>query len=179
MVNKQDPANRPDRRSIRLKHYDYSYPGYYFVTICTGDKKTFFGTITDGRVVLSDLGKTADKCFIDIPNHFRDATIDQYVIMPNHVHGIIVIQSVGAAYMPPAKSSPGAQLPSTPGLLSEIVQQYESAVSRWCGGTGYHGFSWQRGFYEHVIRNENDMNDIRNYIVNNPLKWMDDSEYIS
>jgi putative transposase len=179
MTNVDDPASKPSRRSIRLGQYDYSTPGYYFVTICTKGKKPLFGRVDDSGVVLSRIGWAARRFLIGIPNHFPDGMIDEHIIMPNHVHAIIVIHSVGAAYMPPAKPDPEAAMPSSPGSLSIVIQTYKSAVTRWCMRNGYHNFAWQRGFYEHVIRNDNDLNEIRRYIANNPSKWIDDDYFIA
>ncbi len=147
------------------------------MTICTNKKKSFFAHFEDDGVVLSRIGRVADLFLVDIPKHAPDVTIDQHVIMPNHVHAIIVIDSVGAAYMPPAKPRIETTAPSNPGTLSVVVQMYKSAVTRWSRQNGYSGFAWQRGFYEHVIRNEDDLKETRYYIENNPLKWIDDDHY--
>jgi putative transposase len=177
MTNGDDPAGKPSRRSIRLKQYDYSTPGYYFVTICTNKKKPLFGHVEDTGVVLSRIGWAARRFLIGIPNHFPDGMIDEHIIMPNHVHAIIAVRTVGAAYMPPAKPDPEAAMSSSPGSLSIVIQMYKSAVTRWCTRNGYLNFAWQRGFYEHVIRNDNDLNEIRRYIANNPSRWIDDDYF--
>ena len=83
-----DP-NRHHRRSIRLKEYDYTQPGAYFITICTHDRAGLFGEIVDGEMRLNDCGRVAEQCWLDIPSHFPHAELDAFVIMPNHVHGIL------------------------------------------------------------------------------------------
>jgi putative transposase len=170
-------SERPSRRSIRLKDYDYSQAGWYFVTICTKGKACLFGNIENGAIALSGIGRTAEERLTGISRYFPFVSIDEHVIMPNHIHTIIVIQPVGAAFMPPAET-PSDSIPnSVPRSLSFIVQQYKSGVKRWCAANEFGYFGWQRGFYEHVIRNEYDLRDIREYIMYNPLKWNEDREY--
>lgn len=147
----------------------------------------FFGE-TDGTTVsLSEIGQIAQSAWRDIPNNFSRVILDEFVIMPNHIHGIIVIRPEESQSRNPAiiTGLPEGNAPtvvpsdkSTP-PLSVIVRQYKSRVKYRCRINGLPYFQWQPRFYEHVIRNESDLNDIRNYIVNNPLKWMDDSEYVS
>ena len=88
-----------NRKPNRLKHYDYSENGYYFVTICTYNRECFFGEIVEGEMVKNEIGELANKFWLDIPVHFRGVELDEYVIMPNHIHGIILINNVGNAYM--------------------------------------------------------------------------------
>ena len=171
------PTELPFRRTIRLKDYDYSQAGWYFITICTQGKACLFGQVENGKTVLSDIGTAAEEHLTDISRHFSFVSVDEHVIMPNHIHAIIAIQPVGAALMPPAETSSNP-VPDFPHRsLSFIVQQYKSGVTRWCAANGFGYFGWQRGFYEHVIRNEDDLRDIREYIMNNPMIWCEDEEY--
>lgn len=177
MTHQSQPPEQPSRRSIRLKDYDYSQAGWYFITLCTKGKACLFGNVENGRILLSEIGKTAEERLTEIPRHFPFVSIDEHIVMPNHIHAIIVMQPVGAALMPPGETPLSTVPDSTPQSLSFIVQQYKSGVTRWCAANGFGYFGWQRGFYEHVIRNEDDLHDIREYIVYNPMKWSEDEEY--
>jgi len=160
--------------TARLAGYDYSKNGCYYVTICTKDKIHFFGEVIDGKVVLSGIGKAAESFWNDIPVHFPFVRLDEYIIMPNHVHGIIVIdRDVGKCHgMSPNKfSSPVA------GSLSTIINHFKGAVKRWTNKQDV-GFYWQTRFYEHIVRSEDSLNKIRKYIRNNPSNWEQDDEVI-
>jgi REP element-mobilizing transposase RayT len=162
------------RQSIRLKHYDYSQAGAYFVTICTKDKNCLFGEILDGLMILNQFGEIAETCWADLAKHYPHVESDVFMVMPNHVHGIIVLADL---------SDVGAGLKPAPTEvkrcgLSEIVRAFKTFSSRQINELrNTRGIPvWQRNYYEHVIRNEYDLNEIREYIVNNPLKWELDKE---
>lgn len=156
------------RKATRLKDYDYSSCGFYFVTICTKDAEEWFGKIEGGEIILSSFGCLAEKCCIEIPVHFKHVKLDEFIVMPNHVHGILNI--VGNAYM---RSLPNRSKM----LLSTIVQQYKSSVTRKIRYSCNHSrFQWQKSFYDHIIRTERSFNKIREYIKYNPLKWESDIE---
>jgi putative transposase len=166
-------------RSIRLKGYDYAQAGAYFVTICAHGQNCLLGEIVDEEMVLSHYGKTAKTCFEEIPKHFAHAGVDAFAIMPNHLRGIIVLANatdVAAQHAAPLRED----VPSgpAPGSLSTIVHSFKSASTkhinelRGMAGTPV----WQRNYYEHVIRNERDLERIREYIATNPLKWALDRE---
>jgi putative transposase len=180
------------RRSIRLNSYDYSSPGAYFITICAHRKRCVFGEIVDGRMHRNDCGDIVQE------EWFRSATIrkeiqfDAWVVMPNHVHGIVMITPpVGAhGQMPafaiaPPKTGPHDHAPlqgrlprRRPRSLGTFVGGFKSAVrSRINKMRGTIGLPvWQSNYYEHVIRNEDDLNQIREYILTNPMRWADDRE---
>jgi REP element-mobilizing transposase RayT len=168
-----DPSDMSSRRPIRLRHYDYSQTGWYFVTICTKDKEWSFGRCSSEGIALSDIGRIAERHLVEIPDHYPPAMIDRYVVMPNHVHGIIAIQPVGAPHVVPAEPHLNTFSKAIRNSLSVIIQQYKSTVKRWCNKNAFPHFQWQSRFYEHVIRNEDDLKDIRNYIKNNPLRWIE------
>jgi hypothetical protein len=130
MTKGDNPVDKSSRRSIRLKWYDYSSPGYYFVTICRNRKKPFFGHIEDTSVLLSGTGWVAHECFIDISNHLPEVVIDQYIVMPNHVHGILYIGPVGAPHVVPELPQLNAFSRTIPNSLSMVVQQYKSSLKR-------------------------------------------------
>ena len=165
------------RRSIRLKEYDYSRSGAYFITICTDKGKNVFGTIADGEMILNDYGVIADKYMEMIPQRFQDVKVDKYVIMPNHIHMIIIIsvEAIHELPLPPYVNNPGTRRKM---LIPKIVGYYKMNVSRDINRIRHKiGFPvWQRNYYEHIIRNEKELNRIRRYIINNPPKWEYDRE---
>lgn len=167
------------RRSIRLPEYDYSQEGLYYVTICTQDRLCLFGEITNGRMKFNQYSEIADQCWRAIPQHFTNILLGEYVIMPNHVHGIIIITEppVGTRH---AVSLPSRALFGNPqvGSLSTIIRSYKSAVTRQINiiRTKNEPVIWQNRFYEHIIRNEKSFNKIRRYIIDNPLYWATDDE---
>ena len=169
-------------KSIRLPNRNYAANGYYFVTICTHKKQSYFGNIVDGKMQLSSIGKIADKFWLEIPRHSKYAYLDEYIIMPNHIHGIIVIDNPNnpcrdvACYVPTPNddlSQIMSELSPKTGSLSAIVRSYKSSVTKWCKQNNYN-FTWQPRFYEHIIRHDGSLDNIREYIVNNPLKWFED-----
>jgi REP element-mobilizing transposase RayT len=162
------------RKSIRLKEYDYSFPGWYYVTICTKDFIPWFGVVKNGKVDHNPLGNIAVKYFKEIPNHFKNTEIDEFIIMPNHGHGIIIINDfVGTRDRVSLRSFGKIEKHS----LSIIINQYKGSVSRFAHKNDFDDFCWHPRFYEHIIRNDNDLHRIRTYIRNNPLKWELDEYY--
>jgi REP element-mobilizing transposase RayT len=157
------------RKPNRLKDYDYSQNGYYFVTICTKDKEEYFGKVENGKMILNKIGEIARNLWKEIPNHFNDISLDEYTVMPNHVHGIVIIVR-------------NADLRSlhqkrTKMLLSTAIQQYKSSVTREANSLRMNvKFQWHKSFHDHIIRDEKALNNIREYIANNPLKWESDVE---
>ena len=168
--------DRYHRRSIRLKSYDYSQTGAYFVTICALDRECVFGEIADGQMRLNPLGEIVQACWHCLPQHFWYLELDAFVIMPNHVHGIIELNGVGAQHAAPL---PGGLRPNVPpGSLGAIVRSFKSAVSKQINESrGAPGTPiWQRNYYEHIIRNEDELRRICQYIVDNPAQWVLDRE---
>ena len=163
------------RRSIRLKGYDYSQSGAYFVTICVQNRESLFGNIVGGKMVLNEAGRIADSCWNAIPDHFPHVALDEYVIMPNHVHGILFITnhpkaSVGAKDFSPVRPH------GTSGTIGSVVRGFKIGVTKWFRSRHGEGIIWQRNYYEHIIRNDNDLNAIREYIICNPERWETDRE---
>ncbi len=165
-----DP-HKHHRRSIRLKGYDYSSEGAYFVTICVKGGESVLGEIVDGEMVLSEYGRVIQACWEDLVNHYEHVILDAFVIMPNHIHFIVVFvdDPVGAGLRPAPTDTKRHGLP-------EIVRALKSFSSRRINGlrdtTG--APFWQRNYYEHIIRNERALNAIREYIQNNPANWLED-----
>ena len=159
------------RESMRLKNYNYSQDGYYFTTICTKNKIECFGEIIDGKMVLNECGKIVEKCWLEIPKHFPDVLLDEYIVMSNHIHGIVAIENqdpvvVGNENFRSLLGWYGAKSRS----LSSIIRGFKIGVTKWCHQNNYDSI-WQKSFYDHIIRNEKSLDEIRKYIVENPLKW--------
>jgi len=163
-----------DRRSIRLKGYDYSQAGAYFITICTQNRKCMFGEIIAGEMRLNAAGDLAIQCWQDIPDHFAHAELDEWVIMPNHVHGIVSIVDVppvGAKNFSPLQQPNFSPLPGTSKTIGSIVRGFKIGVTKWMrNNTPIHDV-WQRNYWEHIIRNESELIRVREYIRNNPVRW--------
>ncbi len=177
------------RRSIRLKGYDYSQQGGYYVTIVTQYRECLFGNIIDGNMALNTFGRIIEYHWQKLPVHFKHIKLDVYQIMPNHLHGIIfIVESVGAMHSEEniskeqkklrENASPLRPHGTKPGSLSAIMQNFQSVTTRKINRIRKTpGLKlWQRNFWEHIIRNENDLNRIREYITNNPLQWALDNE---
>jgi putative transposase len=165
--------DKHNRRSIRLKGYDYAEPGAYFVTVCTRDRESLFGHVVNGDMHLNEAGEVAQRCWEDIPAHFPFVELDAFVIMPNHVHGIIVVPGRGTACRAPTIEQ--FAKPSV-GTIPTVVRSYKSSVTRHVNlARGAPGTPvWQRNYYEHVVRSEPELNAIREYIQSNPARWDDD-----
>jgi putative transposase len=172
------------RRSIRVQGYDYSQAGAYFVTICTQNRKCLFGEIADGRMVVNHAGRIVDQCWYDIPSHFPHIALDQYVVMPNHLHGIIVISEGrgtaccrGTACRAPTTTEEQFGHPVV-GSVPTIIRSFKSAATKRINEIRNTPGAklWQRNFYERIIRNDDELNRIREYIANNPLQWEMDRE---
>ena len=166
---------RHHRRSIRLKGYDYSQPGAYFVTICTQDRVCLFGDVIGGEMQVNALGEIVQAVWDGLSEHYPFVVLDAFVVMPNHVHGVIIITEpmVGAG-LKPAPTKPVCQHHG----LSEIVRAFKTFSARRINGLrGTSGVPiWQRNYYEHIIRTEDALQRIREYIATNPLRWHLDRE---
>jgi REP element-mobilizing transposase RayT len=167
------------RKSIRLEGWDYRNPWYYFITICTKDRRHYFGEIRNGMMGLTEQGCAAWYFWNEIPNHFDFVKLDEFVVMPDHVHGIIQIipdengnHSVGKRYAASLRIKREFGKPISKSL-STIIRSYKSAMTRWCNQNNYE-FAWQSRFYDHIIRNYRALDDIREYIKMNPKKWESD-----
>ena len=176
-----DSLNRNDiksqRRSLRLKDYGYNCAGSYFVTICTYRRENLFGEIDDGTMHLNKYGEIVNECFQAIAKHFETTAVDEFVVMPNHIHGIVVFLDVGARHAVPIRSSQRFGKPIASSLAT-IVGSFKSATTRRINELRQTpGLSvWQRNYHEHVIRNEQSLHRIREYIAGNPACWDVDRE---
>ena len=207
-------SNLHNRNSIRMQGYDYTQIGSYFITICTRHKECLLGEITDGKMKLSSLGEIVYCQWLQLPNRFSNIILDAFIIMPNHIHGIVIINGEN----PPRRGEAGdtrhnssannlispasPDLPNReplqllksnpcspknykkphgtiPGSVGAIIQNYKSLTSRKIN-TLFRAKTttiWQRNFYEHIIRDEMDLDRIVAYIENNPISWSDDKYF--
>jgi REP element-mobilizing transposase RayT len=150
----------------RLTGYDYSQPGFYFVTICTQEHRLVFGTIVDGQVNLKSPGQIAESVWVTVPRRFAHVKLDEYVFMPNHMHVIIELTDLN-----PAQHCSRA-------ALWEIVRVFKAATSYQVRHTqGKPWFAWQDDYFDTVIKTEVALQRIRQYIVENPLRWTQDELY--
>jgi putative transposase len=172
------------RRSISLRGYDYSRPGAYSVTICTGHKQAVFGEIVEGKMVLNDVGAMVQDTLRQMPSHYSGCQLDTFVVMPNHVHGIILISACPRTGQ--AQGSGQARGPAPTTLsLGDLVHRFKSlTTARYRQGIAARGWPalsgklWQRNYYEHIVRNDDELLKIREYIVTNPIRWETDWENI-
>jgi putative transposase len=162
------------RRSIRLKGYDYAQPGGYFVTIVTNQRECLFGEIIDKEMRLNPYGRVVEECWGSICEHFQNVELGAFIVMPNHIHGIIFIR--GAGEIGARHASPLPSHGTSPRSLGTIVGSFKSAVTRRLGREFRKANIWQRNYYEHVIRNETEWDKIHRYIESNPAKWESDQE---
>lgn len=186
----------PVRRSIRLPDFDYATPGAYFVTICAHERACLFGDVVGGVVRLNDYGEMVRQTWDALPHHFANVKLDQFVIMPNHVHGIVVLtdhHGVGATHASPVivasehgratharatHASPLQRGPKTQSI-GAIVGSFKSAATKRINtlrATPGHPV-WQRNYYERVIRDDGDLAALRDYVAGNPARWADDDNH--
>lgn len=166
----------------RLPGYDYAQPGAYFITICTQDREHFFGSVTKGKVQLSEIGVVTEEFLLKTSDTFENSTLDCWVIMPNHVHMILVIhpnRGYAPRRVPTGLSdtkitfSPGIR-PLDKNSISSIINHFKGNVKRWCNKNQHEYFQWQSRFHDHIIRDESSLWRIRQYIRDNPRKWEED-----
>ncbi len=156
------------KSSTRLPSWNYATPGWYFITICTEGKTPFFGEIIDGSVRLTAIGEIVDEEWRRLPSIRPHVGIDDWVILPNHVHGIIVLQSGGKrASRRDATTTPRLKA----GSLGAVINHFKSNCTKRIRSAGEGDFAWQRGYFDHIIRNKEDLVRIRSYIRDNPRKW--------
>jgi len=185
-----------NRKLNRWLGFDYDTPGWYFVTICIKDKRQCLGNVLGGKMVLNNFGEIALKYWRQISEHYNNIELDEFQIMPNHVHGIIFInkrKSIGAHNVGTGSvvgagddhkiltvgteqcSVPTLRAPTTHyGLLSKMIKSFKEATVKNIKREYNFSFQWQRSFYDHVIRGEKDYNYIKYYIQQNPAKWAED-----
>jgi putative transposase len=173
------------RRSIRLKDYDYAQAGAYFVTVVTRGRECLFGEIMNGEMVLNEYGKIVKKWWDDLSTHFSGIETGAFVVMPNHVHGVIIIVHNGRGAVPaplivPNDEEQGGETPPLPKpTLGQIVAYFKYKSTKEMNILNTHQVItkfWQRNFYERILRNEREMDAVWNYIEGNPSAWREDNE---
>ncbi|KAF2514081.1 transposase [Flavobacterium zhairuonense] len=201
-MNKEKFQNKYRISSIRAQWWDYGWNGAYFITICTQDRKHYFGEIQNGKMILSEVGIIADILWHQIPIHHKNVELGDFVVMPNHIHGILIIDKksdnidddivnngneannvqTGHALSQQSQQpqelsnqNPGSQRFQNIGknTISLIVGSYKSAVTKHANRLGY-PHQWQKLFYDNIIRSNNDYQRISDYIVSNPENWTKD-----
>ena len=180
--------------SARLQNWDYIWNAAYFVTICTHERECFFGEIVNDKMKLNDVGKYANQYWLDIPKHFSFVKLDNHVVMPNHLHGIIIIdkpddivETLHATSLRQRQSTPTrktfkneymASISPKSGSLSTIIRSYKSSVTKNARLVNSN-FAWQFRFHDHIIRDDESFNNISEYINNNSSNWQEDEFYKS
>lgn len=166
------------RNSLRLSAYDYSKAGAYFITAVTHGRQSLFGEIQGKNVLLSAAGIILRRCWESIPEHFPHAHCDAWIIMPNHLHGIIIVDGKDGDMTGWAQRAAPLQGNVIPGSLGAVVRSFKSAAAKEINADrGTPGAPvWQRNYFEHIIRNDRDLAATRDYIQFNPLRWTLDEE---
>lgn len=172
--------NTHRRGSIRLHGYDYSQHGIYFITICTQDHLNLFGKIANGAMHENEAGMMVRSVWEDLPSFYPGTETDEFVVMPNHVHGIVAVVKTA----PDGHSDSGGPSAQVRGLsLPDIVHRYKTLTTKRYSDAveqlqwpRYPGRLWQRNYYEHIVRDESSLNQFRQYILDNPAQWADDHE---
>ena len=163
------------RRSIRLKSYDYSRAGAYFITICTHGRECILGDLVDGEMRLNEYGDIARGEWLNLPNRYPDIELDAAVIMPNHIHAIIAIHAVGVIHeLPLRNDTKRRRTMLIPKIVGYVKMNSAKRINQSRNTPGAR--IWQRNYHEHVIRDEADLARIRKYVANNPRKWDTDRE---
>ncbi|MCB0516317.1 MAG: transposase [Chitinophagales bacterium] len=185
--------------SARLQNWDYGSNGAYFITICTQNREHFFGDVVNGQMQLNELGQLAEKYWLEIPQHFSFIELGNFVVMPNHTHGILIIDKpANVTETPNVETRLIASLPSPTeipitteinggfsGTKNPMFHNNISRIIRWYKGRCsfemrkiHADFAWQSRFHDHIIRNAQSFENIQNYVQNNPLKWAEDKFYV-
>ena len=193
--------------SARLQNWDYGWNGIYFITICVAGREHYFGEITKGKIRMSEIGLLAERFWFEIPQHFPFILLDAFVVMPNHIHGILIIDKVDGGRintnimksvetrqclvsehcdnsgfnletrqcLVSTDATPGQQRFRNPGKnnISSVIGSYKSVVARYAHRI-ISGFDWQAKFHDHIVRSDDSLKRIREYIQNNPANWRQD-----
>jgi len=160
------------RRSIRLREFDYTTPGSYFITVCAFNQNLLFGKIVDGNVSLNEYGNIVMNEWLKTPQIRPYVQLDEFIVMPNHIHGILILTSrTGLGHGTPCPYEEFGV--PTRNSIPSVIRAFKSAVARQINLINKTPGNpvWQRNYYEHMIRNENSLNILREYISQNPEKW--------
>ena len=167
-----------NRKANRYKNYDYSSNGYYFVTICTKGRLEYFGKVIDENMILNKYGAIVQQRWLWLQDHFDYVRCGEYVVMPNHFHGILIIDAdfnvVNVVRTSRDLSLPQRKIKS----LSELIGAFKTTSSKLIHQSGFKEFRWQRSFHDHIIRDAKSLNNISQYIIDNPENWKNDENNI-
>ncbi len=169
------------RKLNRMPEFDYSSEGLYFITVCTKDRREYFGMVKNGKMVLNVYGRIVKQQWLWLAKQYSYVKLDEFIVMPNHIHGILVIEEVGTGH----DVGTGRDLSLHRDLslqyhqykiksLSELIGAFKTTSSKLIHRMGLAEFQWQRSFYDRIIRNQKELNNIRAYIHYNPIKWQRD-----
>jgi len=185
-INPTKFASKYKLKSSRLQNWDYSSPGIYFITICTLNKNNFFGKIINSKMELSKMGIITKQCLIDIPKHFKNVLLDEYVVMPNHVHILI---NLSKPSLNSVETHHDASLSikynnyyyhqiaiRSSQTIPLVVKQFKSAVTHQINPKTIF-FAWQSRYHDIIVKNDQEFIKIKNYIINNPTNWQKDKFY--
>ena len=182
------------RRSIRLREYDYHQAGAYFVTIVAQDRRCLFGDVAAAKMQLNAAGQMVQAVWDELSTHYRSVETDLFVVMPNHIHGVIVLVGAGPCACPESGGQPQGVAPTNARSanhdvalsLPDVLHRFKTLTTqRYVVGVKEHGWVrfnsrlWQRNYFEHVIRDEDSLNRIRQYINDNPARWEFDGENLA
>ena len=164
--------------TTRLQNWDYGWNAAYFITICTHNREHYFGEIADGKIRISEIGEIAEKYWFEIPVHFPFVKLDAFVVMPNHIHGIIIIDkpnidNVETQNIASLQQSPKNKFGPQSQNLASIVRGYKIGVTK-NAKTIKPLWKWQSRYHDHIIRDNDEHQRIKNYIINNPKNWIND-----
>jgi REP element-mobilizing transposase RayT len=184
--------NKYRSESVRLQNWNYGWNAAYFITICARNRECFFGDVVNGKIQLSPVGAIANVLWYEIRNHAKNVELGEFIVMPNHVHGIIILhgrrdrgdnrrddRGDNACVVPTIPTIPGTTIGQQrfqnqgKNTISSIIGGYKSAVTKHCNRLGL-DFGWQSRFYDHIIRDDQSFHNISNYIIDNPAKWTAD-----
>lgn len=169
--------------SARHPKQDYAAPGWYFVTICTAHRRCLFGRLRGAVLQPTGMGEEVARQWREVPNHYKSVRLDEFVVMPNHLHGIIVIEG-RHRFSPPRVSDPESfKAPLDrrlrPASLGSIVGAFKAGFTAWCRRNAHSDFGWQPRFHDRIIRSNAALAGIREYIRTNPLNWVEDEFYVA
>jgi len=167
----QDPKQY-FRHSARLKNYDYSKGGAYFVTVTVDGEGEIFGKVIEGKVKLNKAGEIIDKVWINLPKQFTNVKLDEFVIMPDHFHGIIILENMKEGLMNQARTMEKnwILMKNKKNTLGKIIRAFKAKAAKLIREDGAKDFKWRRNYYDHIVKNENELMIVRKYIKNNPFK---------
>ncbi len=161
-----------NRKRNRLEGYDYTLPGYYFVTICSNDKIEWFGKINDGKMELNGSGQIIQQQWQWLKHQYPYVDLDEFMVMPNHMHGILILNNYVGNGHDRSVHERSLRVKS----VSSLIGAFKTTSSKLIHQNNLPAFKWQKSFYDHIIRKDESLQNIREYIINNPVNWLEDED---